>query len=27
MWIEKWNGALPTYQLGNGTGVMLNLPK
>lgn len=27
MWIEKWDGALPTYQLGNGTGVMLNLPK
>jgi regulator of protease activity HflC (stomatin/prohibitin superfamily) len=27
MWIEKWDGALSTYQLGNGTGVMLNLPK
>jgi regulator of protease activity HflC (stomatin/prohibitin superfamily) len=26
MWIEKWNGALPTYQLGSGNGVMLNLP-
>lgn len=26
MWIEKWDGALPTYQLGSGSGVMLNLP-
>ena len=26
MWIEKWNGQLPTYQMGsNGAGVMLNL--
>jgi regulator of protease activity HflC (stomatin/prohibitin superfamily) len=27
MWIEKWDGALPTYQLGSSNGVMLNLPK
>lgn len=25
MWIEKWDGKLPTYQLGNGQGIMLNL--
>lgn len=24
-WIEKWDGALPTYQMGNGSGLMLNL--
>ena len=26
-WINKWNGALPTYMLGSGQGVMLNLNK
>lgn len=26
-WINKWNGQLPTYMLGNGQGVMLNLNK
>ncbi len=25
LWIEKWDGKLPTYQLGNGQGLMLNL--
>lgn len=25
-WIEKWNGHLPTYMMGNGQGVILNLP-
>lgn len=24
-WIEKWDGALPTYMMGNGQGIMLNL--
>lgn len=24
-WIEKWDGKLPTYMLGNGQGVMLNM--
>lgn len=24
-WIEKWNGQLPTYMLGSGQGIMLNL--
>ena len=26
-WINKWNGQLPTYMLGSGQGVMLNLAK
>ena len=26
-WINKWNGQLPTYMMGNGQGVMLNLNK
>jgi regulator of protease activity HflC (stomatin/prohibitin superfamily) len=26
-WITKWNGQLPTYMLGSGQGVMLNLGK
>ncbi len=26
-WIDKWDGKLPTYQMGNGQGVMLNLGK
>jgi len=26
-WIAKWNGQLPTYMLGSGQGVMLNLGK
>ena len=26
-WINKWNGQLPTYMLGSGQGVMLNLNK
>ena len=26
-WIEKWDGALPTTQLANGTGMMLNMNK
>ncbi|NVN95617.1 MAG: prohibitin family protein [Bacteroidetes bacterium] len=26
-WINKWDGALPTYMLGNGQGIMLNLNK
>ena len=26
-WINKWDGALPTYMMGNGQGVILNLPK
>lgn len=25
-WINKWNGQLPTYMLGNGQGLILNLP-
>jgi len=25
-WIEKWNGSLPNYMMGNGQGVILNLP-
>jgi regulator of protease activity HflC (stomatin/prohibitin superfamily) len=25
-WINKWDGALPTYMMGNGQGVILNLP-
>ncbi|MFN8211738.1 MAG: prohibitin family protein [Bacteroidales bacterium] len=25
-WINKWNGQLPTYMMGNGQGVILNLP-
>lgn len=25
-WINKWNGQLPTYMLGSGQGVMLNIP-
>jgi regulator of protease activity HflC (stomatin/prohibitin superfamily) len=25
-WINKWNGVLPTYMMGNGQGVILNLP-
>jgi regulator of protease activity HflC (stomatin/prohibitin superfamily) len=25
-WINKWNGQLPTYMMGNGQGVLLNLP-
>lgn len=24
-WIEKWDGKLPTYMLGNGQGIMLNM--
>lgn len=24
-WIEKWDGALPTYMLGDGQGIMLNM--
>jgi regulator of protease activity HflC (stomatin/prohibitin superfamily) len=27
MWIEKWDGKLPQYQLGSGNGLMLNLGK
>lgn len=27
MWIEKWDGALPQYQLSSGNGFMLNLGK
>ena len=26
-WIEKWDGALPTYMMGSGQGIMLNLEK
>jgi regulator of protease activity HflC (stomatin/prohibitin superfamily) len=26
-WIAKWNGILPTYMMGNGQGIMLNLGK
>jgi regulator of protease activity HflC (stomatin/prohibitin superfamily) len=26
-WINKWDGSLPTYMMGNGQGVMLNLNK
>jgi len=26
-WINKWNGVLPTYMLGSGQGIMLNLNK
>ena len=26
-WINKWNGELPTYMMGNGQGVMLNFSK
>lgn len=26
-WINKWNGELPTYMMGDGQGVILNLPK
>lgn len=26
-WINKWNGELPTYMLGNGNGLMLNMNK
>jgi regulator of protease activity HflC (stomatin/prohibitin superfamily) len=25
-WINKWNGELPNYMMGNGQGVILNLP-
>ena len=25
-WINKWDGSLPNYMMGNGQGVMLNLP-
>jgi regulator of protease activity HflC (stomatin/prohibitin superfamily) len=25
-WISKWDGHLPTYMMGNGQGVILNLP-
>jgi regulator of protease activity HflC (stomatin/prohibitin superfamily) len=25
-WINKWNGQLPTYMMGSGQGVILNLP-
>ncbi len=25
-WIQKWDGKLPTYMMGNGQGVILNLP-
>jgi hypothetical protein len=25
MWIEKWDGALPTTQLGSGTNTMYNV--
>jgi regulator of protease activity HflC (stomatin/prohibitin superfamily) len=25
-WISKWNGILPTYMMGNGQGLILNLP-
>ena len=25
-WINKWDGALPNYMMGNGQGVILNLP-
>jgi len=24
-WINKWNGQLPTYMMGNGQGIMVNL--
>jgi regulator of protease activity HflC (stomatin/prohibitin superfamily) len=24
-WIQKWNGALPTYMMGNGQGVIMNM--
>ncbi len=24
-WINKWNGTLPTYMLGSGQGIMLNM--
>lgn len=24
-WITKWDGALPTYMMGSGQGIMLNL--
>lgn len=24
LWIEKWNGQLPTYQMGENTGIMIN---
>jgi len=27
MWIEKWNGQQPIYQLGNGTSTQIQLPK
>lgn len=26
MWIDKWDGVLPTYQLGSGSNMMLSLP-
>jgi regulator of protease activity HflC (stomatin/prohibitin superfamily) len=26
-WIDKWDGALPNYMMGNGQGVILNLPQ
>ncbi|HSH64849.1 MAG TPA: hypothetical protein VLB84_03410 [Bacteroidia bacterium] len=26
-WINKWNGSLPQYMMGNGQGVMINLNK
>lgn len=26
-WIQKWNGALPTYMMGSGQGVMIDLRK
>jgi regulator of protease activity HflC (stomatin/prohibitin superfamily) len=26
-WINKWDGALPNYMMGNGQGVILNLPQ
>lgn len=26
-WINKWDGKLPTYMMGNGQGVILNLPQ
>jgi hypothetical protein len=27
MWVEKWNGQLPSTQLGSGTGLMFNINK
>jgi hypothetical protein len=27
MWIERWDGKLPSTQLGSGTGLMYNINK